>query len=85
MLSTHGFTDIELGGNPVIYTDLASANRAFGMGRVAQFAVLAGAVSEVEAIRWSREIQDADANQTFIASVTGFRACAKLGSASFSE
>jgi SAM-dependent methyltransferase len=85
LLSTHGFGDIELGGNPVIYTDLASANRAFGMGRVAQLAVLAGAVSEVDASRWDREIQDADANQSFMASVTSFRACARLGSAPSSQ
>jgi SAM-dependent methyltransferase len=81
LLSSYGFTEIELDGRPVIYTDLASANRAFGMWRAAEFAVQAGAISEPEAIRWSEQTEEADANGTFFASSTGFRASARLKSA----
>jgi SAM-dependent methyltransferase len=85
LLTSHGFTDIELAATPVIYTDLASARRAFGMGRVAELGVSAGAASEKDVARWSQDLQEADAGGSFFASVTGFRACGRLRSASSHE
>lgn len=81
LLSSHGFTEVELNGSPLIYTDLASANRAFGMWRAADVAVSAGVVSQSEGVRWSEGLQEADANGSFFASVTGFRASARSGTA----
>ena len=39
LLTTHGFTDIEMGAGVVMYTDISSAYRAFGMVRAAELAL----------------------------------------------
>lgn len=78
LLTTNGFTDIELGAGVVAYTDLASAYRAFGMVRAGAHAATAGVISENEALRWTLDLQNADDALTFFASVTGFRASGRL-------
>ncbi len=60
LLTTHGFTDIELGGGVVTYPDLPNAYRAFGMVRAGELAVAAGAISTEEALRWSEDLQKAE-------------------------
>jgi SAM-dependent methyltransferase len=78
LLIAHGFIEVESGGGVHISTDLASAYRAFGMARAGEFAVAAGVISEREALRWSEDLKKADDEQTFFASVTGFRASGQL-------
>jgi len=82
LLTTHGFTDIEVGAGVVTYTDLPSAYRAFGMVRAGELAITAGVISEEEALQWSMDLQNADDALTFFASVTGFRASGRRSTAS---
>ncbi len=82
LLTTHGFTDIELGAGVVTYTDLPNAYRAFGMVRAGELAFTAGVISQEEALRWSTDLQNADDALTFFASVTGFRASGRRSTAS---
>jgi hypothetical protein len=82
LLTTNGFTDIELGAGVVTYTDVPSAYRAFGMVWAGELAVRAGVISEQQALRWSEDLVRADDNLTFFASVTGFRAAGRLPTAS---
>ncbi len=81
-LTSHGFTDIELGAGVVTYTDLPSAYRALGMTQAGGLALRAGVISEEEALRWSTDLQNADDALTFFASVTGFRASGHRSAAS---
>ena len=66
LLTTHGFTDIELGAGVVMYTDVSSAYRAFGMVRAGELAVRAGVISEQEALRWGEDLVKADDELTFL-------------------
>jgi SAM-dependent methyltransferase len=79
---THGFTDIELGAGVVMYTDVSSAYRAFGMVWAGALAVRAGVISAQEELRWSADLVKADDDLTFFASVTGFLASGYLPTAS---
>jgi hypothetical protein len=78
LLIVHGFTHVESGGGVHISTDLSSAYRALGMTRAGELAVAAGVISEQGALRWSGDLKKADDEQTFFASVTGFRASGQL-------
>jgi hypothetical protein len=52
------------------------------MVRAGELAVEAGVISEHEALRWIRDLEKAGDDQTFFASVTGFRATGRLPTAS---
>jgi hypothetical protein len=72
-MTTAGLTVEELDGRPVIYTDFISGIRAFGLGQTMASAVASGWITDGERDQWVQELQRADRQGRFFASVTGFR------------
>ena len=74
LMTANGLSVEEIGGTAVIYTDLPSALRAFGLGQAAPRLVVLGLLHEDAGENWIRELREADRENRFLASVTGFRA-----------
>ncbi len=62
-----------LHAQPVVYTDLAIAARAFGLSYAASWAIASGIIGKDDGEQWSADLSQADAEGRFVASVTGFR------------
>lgn len=63
----------EVDAQPVVYTDLAIAARAFGLSYAASWAIASGIIGKDDGEQWSADLSQADAEGRFVASVTGFR------------
>jgi ubiquinone/menaquinone biosynthesis C-methylase UbiE len=74
LLQKNGIVDIELSAQVVMYRDLESARRAFGIARDLSAVVAAGVINEGQGRRWLSDLQEADADGRFFCAVTGFRA-----------
>lgn len=73
LMTAEGLIVEEVGGRAVFYADLPSAIRAFGLGQAAPMAIASGSITQDEADRWVQELWQADREDRFFASVTGFR------------
>jgi SAM-dependent methyltransferase len=74
LLHGNGIVDIQISAQVVMYRDLESARRAFGIARDLSAVVATGVVNEGQGQRWVADLQAADAEGRFFCAVTGFRA-----------
>ena len=74
LLHQNGIVDIQLSAQVVMYRDLESGRRAFGIARDLSRVIGTGVITEVEGRRWIADLEQADAQGRFFCALTGFRA-----------